>query len=134
MVAAQYEVVPAERFFPVLRATEKLWPKLRPQLTCPLATCAHPAVVCHDNTEARVWRHLDAFGKRTGLLCSPPRARYGTCRHVWRASDPLAAGGGTAKRPWSAAEFFPPVGAPGVERRTRRTAAKVPAGPKWRDP
>ena len=84
VVAAEYEVEPVERFFLVLRETKKLWPKL----TCPVATCAHPAVVCHDHTEARIWRHLDAFGKRTELLCSPPRVRCGACRHVWRVPVP----------------------------------------------
>lgn len=84
VVAAEYETEPVERFFLVLREPEKLWPKLR----CPVATCAHPAVVCHAHTEARVWRHLDAFGKRTELLCAPPRARCGACRHVWRVPVP----------------------------------------------
>lgn len=84
VMAAEYETEPVERFFLVLRETEKLWPKL----TCPVTTCAHPAVVCHDHTEARVWRHLDAFGKRTELLCAPPRARCGACRHVWRVPVP----------------------------------------------
>lgn len=33
-----YETEPVERFFLVLRETDKLWPKLR----CPVATCAPP--------------------------------------------------------------------------------------------
>ena len=53
-----------------------------------MAACARATVVCHDHTEARVWRHLDAFGKRTELLCAPPRARCGACRHVWRVPVP----------------------------------------------
>ena len=84
VVAAEYETEPVERFFLVLRETDKLWPKLR----CPVATCGHPEVVCHDHTEGRVWRHLDAFGKRTELLCAPPRARCRACRHVWRVPVP----------------------------------------------
>lgn len=47
VVAAEYETEPVERFFLVLRETDQLWPKLR----CPVATCAHPEVVCHDHTE-----------------------------------------------------------------------------------
>jgi len=84
VVAAEYETEPEERFFLVLRETDKLWPGLR----CPVATCGHPEVVCHDHTEGRVWRHLDAFGKRTELLCAPPRARCKACRHVWRVPVP----------------------------------------------
>lgn len=84
VVTAEYETEPVERFFLVLRETEKLWPKLK----CPVATCAYPAVVCHDHTEARVWRHLDTFGKRTELLCAPPRARCGSCSPVWRVPVP----------------------------------------------
>jgi transposase len=84
VVAAEYEAEPEERFFLVLRETDKLWPGLR----CPVATCGHPEVVCHDHTEGRVWRHLDAFGKRTELLCAPPRARCKACRHVWRVPVP----------------------------------------------
>ncbi len=84
VVAAEYKTEPEERFFLVLRETDKLWPGLR----CPVATCGHPEVVCHDHTEGRVWRHLDAFGKRTELLCAPPRARCKACRHVWRVPVP----------------------------------------------
>ena len=84
VVAAEYETEPEERFFLVLRETDKLWPGLR----CPVATCGHPEVVCHDHTEGRVWRHLDAFGKRTELLCAPARARCKACRHVWRVPVP----------------------------------------------
>ena len=81
---AEYETTPVERFLLVIHETARLWPKLR----CPVSTCAHPEVVCHDHTEVRVWRHLDAFGKRTEILCSPPRARCGACRHVWRVPVP----------------------------------------------
>jgi transposase len=84
VAAAEYETEPVERFLLVLHETEKLWPKLQ----CPEAQCGHRAVVCHDHTDARIWRHLDAFGKRTEILCSPPRARCCACRHVWRVPVP----------------------------------------------
>ena len=66
------------------RDTDKLWPGLR----SPVNTCGHPEVVCYDHTEDRVWRYLDAFGKRTELLSAPPRARCKACRHVWRVPVP----------------------------------------------
>jgi transposase len=81
---AEYESTPVERFLLVIHETARLWPTLK----CPVSTCAHPKVVCHDHAEVRVWRHLDAFGKRTEILCSPPRARCGACRHVWRVPVP----------------------------------------------
>lgn len=84
VVAAEYETEPVERFFLVLRETDKLWPGLR----CLVATCGHPEVVCHDHTEGRVWRYLDAFGKRTELLSAPLRARCKAYRHVWRVPVP----------------------------------------------
>ena len=82
--AAEFETEPVERFFLVLHETPKLWPKLQ----CPIATCGHQRVICHEHTETRVWRHLDAFGKRTEILCSPPRARCCACRHIWRVPLP----------------------------------------------
>jgi hypothetical protein len=44
--------------------------------------------ICHDHTEPRVWRHLDAFGKRTEILCALPRGRCKSCQHVWRIPVP----------------------------------------------
>ena len=84
VVAAEYEAEPAERFLVVIRETEKLWSGLR----CPEATCGGVEVVCHDHAEPRVWRHLDAFGKRTELLCSLPRARCKGCGKVWTLKAP----------------------------------------------
>jgi transposase len=81
---AEYETEPEERFLLVIHETDQLWSKL----VCPIATCQHGKVVCHDHVEPRVWRHLDAFGKRTEILCAPARARCGACRHVWRVPVP----------------------------------------------
>ena len=78
--AAEYETEPVDRFLLVLHETEKLWPKLK----CPVATCCHDRIVCHDHSDGRRWRHWDAFGKRTPILCAPPRARCIACRHVWQ--------------------------------------------------
>lgn len=82
--AAEYETQPVERFLVVIRETEKLWPSLR----CPEATCGRVGMVCHDHAEPRVWRHLDAFGKRTEILCAPPRARCPGCGKVWTVKVP----------------------------------------------
>ncbi len=84
VAAAEYETEPAERFVLVVRETGQLWAKL----VCPVSTCGGRRVVCHDHAEARSWRHLDAFGKRTEILCAPPRARCGACRQVWRVPVP----------------------------------------------
>lgn len=84
VAAAEYETAPAERFVLVVRETGQLWTKL----VCPVSTCGGRRVVCHDHAEARSWRHLDAFGKRTEILCAPPRARCGACRQVWRVPVP----------------------------------------------
>lgn len=78
--AAEYDTEPVERFLLVVHETNKLWPKL----TYPLNTSRHQKTVRHDHTEARVWRHLGAFGKRTEVLCRQPRARCCACRHVWK--------------------------------------------------
>lgn len=80
--AAEFETEPIERFVLYTGETEKLWPSLN----CP--TCGHDHIVCHDHVEARVWRHLDAFGKRTEIVCGPPRGRCSQCRHVWRIPVP----------------------------------------------
>lgn len=82
--AAEYETDPVERFLLVVHETPKLWSKL----VCPVDTCRHDRVVCHDHTDVRVWRHLDAFGKRTEVMSEPPRARCCACRHVWRVPLP----------------------------------------------
>ena len=71
VVAAEYETEPLERFLIVVRETEKLWPSLK----CHEVTCGGTSVVCHDHAAPRTWRHLDAFGKRTEILCALPRAR-----------------------------------------------------------
>jgi len=84
VAAAEYETEPAERFVLFVRETDYLLPKL----VCPVPTCGCKKVVCHDHTEARVWRHLDAFGKRTEIVCAPPRARCTSCRQVWRVPVP----------------------------------------------
>ena len=82
--AAEYETEPVERFFLVVQETDQLWL----QLKCPIPTCGQPKIICHDHSDARVWRHLDAFGKRTEILCAPPRARCTACRHVWQVPLP----------------------------------------------
>jgi transposase len=80
--AAEFETEPSERFVLFTGETEKLWPSLK----CP--ACGHEKIVCHDHVEARVWRHLDAFGKRTEIVCGPPRGRCSQCRQVWRIPVP----------------------------------------------
>lgn len=84
VAGAEYEIEPSERFLLVIRETEKLWPRL----VCPIEKCKHAHVVCHDHGDPRVWRHLDAFGKPTEILCRPPRARCRACRHVWQVPIP----------------------------------------------
>ena len=98
VAAAEYESEPVGRFRLVLHETEKLWLKLQ----CPETTCGHREVVCHDPTDARVWRHLDACGQRTNILCSPPRARGGACRHVWPVPVPWAGEGHHCPRDFEA--------------------------------
>lgn len=68
----------------MVRETERLWPSLK----CPEATCEGTSVICHDHAEPRTWRHLDAFGKRTEILCSLPRARCKGCDKVWTVPAP----------------------------------------------
>lgn len=84
VAGAEYETEPLERFMLVVRETEKLWPKL----ACPVPTCRQQPVSCYDHAEPRVWRHLDAFGKRTEILCAVPRARCRACTHTWRVPVP----------------------------------------------
>jgi transposase len=82
--AAEYEAEPTERFVLFVHETDKLWPALQ----CPVATCGQRQIVCHDHSEVRVWRHLDAFGKRTEIVCPPPRARCTACGKVWQVPLP----------------------------------------------
>lgn len=84
VAAAEYETEGTGQFLLFVRETDKLWPKLK----CSVPTCGCQKVVCHDHTEPRVWRHLDAFGKRTEIVCAPPRARCTACRQVWRVPVP----------------------------------------------
>ena len=84
VAAAEFETEPAESFLIVVRETERLWPGLR----CPETSCGRERVVCHDHAEPRTWRHLDAFGKRTGILRALPRARCQHCRKVWTVPAP----------------------------------------------
>jgi len=84
VVTAEYESEPAERFLVVVRETETLWPSLR----CGQTQCGDSGVVCHDHAEPRTWRHLDAFGKRTEILCALPRARGKRCGKVWTVPAP----------------------------------------------
>ena len=84
VAAAEYETEPSERFVIFVRETDRLWTSLK----CVAPACGCQKVVCHDHTEARVWRHLDAFGKRSEIVCSPPRARCTACRQVWRVPVP----------------------------------------------
>ncbi|MFO1459483.1 MAG: ISL3 family transposase [Verrucomicrobiota bacterium] len=84
VVAAEYETEPSERFLIVVQETERLWPSLK----CPEGTCEGTSVICHDHAEPRTWRHLDAFGKRTEILCSLPRARCKGCDKVWTVPAP----------------------------------------------
>ncbi len=84
IVAADYETEPEERFALVARETEKLWPKL----VCIDPKCGCQKVVCHDHAQARVWRHMDGFGRRSEIMCAPPRARCTKCRRVWRVAVP----------------------------------------------
>jgi transposase len=82
--AAEYETEPGERFVLFVHETDRLWPALQ----CPVPTCGQREIVCHDHSDGRVWRHLDAFGKRTEIVCAPPRARCTACRHVWQVPLP----------------------------------------------
>jgi transposase len=82
--AAEFETEPMARFVIAVRETAKLWPSLR----CPVETCKEDRIVCHDHAEPRSWRHLDAFGKPTEILCAPPRAKCRHCGKVWTVSVP----------------------------------------------
>lgn len=80
---AEFETDP-EKFVLVVRETAKLWPRLR----CPITTCAAERITCHDHADARTWRHLDAFGRPTEILCAPPRAKCARCGGVWTVKVP----------------------------------------------
>ena len=82
--AAEYETEPLERFIIVVREAGSLWGSLR----CPGACCGGTGIVCHDHAEARSWRHLDAFGRRTEIHCALPRARCKGCGKVWTVKAP----------------------------------------------
>jgi len=84
VVAAEFETEPTERFLIVVRETPKLWPGLR----CPIATCKGERIICHDHAEARNWRHLDAFGRPTEVVCAGPRAKCKQCGGVWTVKVP----------------------------------------------
>lgn len=81
VVAAEYEGG-ENRFLVVIRETERLWPQQR----CP--QCQSQPVTCYDHAEARSWRHLDVFGKKSEILCALPRGRCGGCGHVYRVPAP----------------------------------------------
>ena len=85
VLAAEYETEPEPgRFTILVRETAALWPKQQ----CPVPTCRGTKVVCHDHVETRSWRHLDAFGKATQVVCAPPRGRCAACGKVWRIPVP----------------------------------------------
>lgn len=85
VLAAEYEGEPAPgRFTILVRETAALWRKQR----CPVPTCGAERIVCHDHVETRSWRHLDAFGKPTQVVCAPPRGRCVACHKVWRIPVP----------------------------------------------
>ena len=84
VTAAVFETEPREQFVIAVRETGKLWPSLR----CPEGRCGEIKVVCHDHAEPRRWRHLDAFGKRTEIVCAPPRARCKGCEKIWTVKVP----------------------------------------------
>jgi transposase len=82
--AADFDAEPKERIVIVVRETQKLWPSL----VCPVETCRGERIVCHDHAEPRSWRHLDAFGKPTEILCAPPRAKCRQSGKVWTVPVP----------------------------------------------
>ena len=81
VVMAEYEVK-ENRFTVLVQETAKLWPGLR----CP--SCQGQPITCYDHVEARSWRHLDVFGKKSQILCALPRGRCGGCGHTWRVPAP----------------------------------------------
>ena len=90
VLAAEYATEPLPgRFTILVREPAALWPKQR----CLVLTCGRAKVVCHDHVEPRSWRHLDAFGKATQVVCAPPRGRCIDCGKVWRIPGPWAGEG-----------------------------------------
>ena len=45
-------------------------------------------ISCHDHVPTRSWRHLDAFGKRSEILCNLPRGRCPKCSKIYRVKVP----------------------------------------------
>ena len=84
VMTAEYEPAEPGRFTILVQETAALWPTQR----CPEAICGGLKVVCHDHVETRNWRHLDAFGKATQVVCAPPRGRCVACGKVWRIPVP----------------------------------------------
>lgn len=84
VVEAEYEEEEGGRFLIIVRETAKLWPTLR----CPASNCAGEGITCYDHAPGRIWRHLDAFGKKTQVLCEPPRGKCPRCATVFRVPVP----------------------------------------------
>ncbi len=82
--AAEYEEDEGGRFLIFVRETPKLWPTLR----CADCQCASEGITCYDHAPGRMWRHLDAFGKKTLVLCEPPRGECPKCHAVFRIPVP----------------------------------------------
>lgn len=83
VLGAEYETQ-NERFLIVVAETQKLWPEEK----CPEEDCGSSGITCHDHAPVRSWRHMDAFGKRTEILCEVPRGRCPRCRKVYRVKVP----------------------------------------------
>lgn len=84
VAGADYEQEEGGRFVIHVRETSKLWPKL----ACPDPKCASGSITCYDHAPARSWRHPDAFGKKTSVVCAPPRGQCGLCQSVFRVPLP----------------------------------------------
>ena len=53
---------------------------------CPHCDTENP--VSHGHLPERTWRHLDAFGLRTALICAIPRGKCRDCSRVFGISPP----------------------------------------------
>ncbi len=73
-----------EKFFMVIVETSQIWENE----ICPHANCQSTGITCHDHAHTRSWRHLDAFGKRSEILCNVPRGRCPKCLKVYRVKLP----------------------------------------------